>query len=340
MPRERAKVPGQGARKTHGRVQPSCKAAPLQLAHVAADEEVLSFARAWFHRANTQSLSLSLRGGFNTLPLRMQIFVSDLASQLRRLELRADHLNHLPLHEPAFPVLEYITVYTTVDAGEDLAPLAAPRIHDICLRGNVMLSETGKYPLLTRMEFTRTLYDPHSDWILPELLSTITLPRLRRLALPGLSTPAVLREFLACSACALDYLRLVVHDWCIETMAADLGGCIIPLPALQSLDVSVGLRSARLRAVLECLSVHDVLPALSALAISGCFTRHVDFPRLIAVLDARAPVLASFHLGPRDDPTGAGSSRTGSSRLSTPRASRLQLRGVTRLGLRGTRDTP
>ncbi|KAJ7458075.1 hypothetical protein FB451DRAFT_1406398 [Mycena latifolia] len=65
-------------------------------------------------------------------------------------------------------------------------------------------------PLLLHLESLslQQKYDSYDEWELPQLLSAPTLPRLRRLALPGVSTGTVIREFLARSECVLEELAL------------------------------------------------------------------------------------------------------------------------------------
>ncbi|KAJ7463334.1 hypothetical protein FB451DRAFT_1403979 [Mycena latifolia] len=87
------------------------------------------------------------------------------------------------------------------DDGEDLTPIDAPYLREICLRGNILLSRTGHYLLLARMEFTPT----------------------------AKKKSAVLEE-----------LALALRCWDQDTMARDISACFHLLPSLPSLVIDVG----------------------------------------------------------------------------------------------------
>ncbi|KAJ6626186.1 hypothetical protein B0H10DRAFT_2429992 [Mycena sp. CBHHK59/15] len=122
----------------------------------AQDAEALAFIRTWFLRAATQPLSLTLRSPFKILPTKMLSFISTFAPRLRRLELHAEHISPGQLLEVAFPVLQCLAVYISSDGTFDMPLIIAPALREICFRGNLALSRTGRYPLLTRMQCSDT----------------------------------------------------------------------------------------------------------------------------------------------------------------------------------------
>ncbi|KAJ7126022.1 hypothetical protein C8R44DRAFT_874406 [Mycena epipterygia] len=117
------------------------------------------------------------------------------------------------------------------------------------------------------------------DGTWPPSLGAFTLPRLRHLALPRHSAPAVLLECIARS-CDLEILQFAIVPWKIPASLVD---CLRAVPSLINLEIRVGDFS-RLDA-----------------------SHEVQLREPIVVLEARASTLTSFHLALDEDPLEGGS---------------------------------
>ncbi|KAJ7151131.1 hypothetical protein C8R46DRAFT_1229406 [Mycena filopes] len=282
--------------------------------------KALPLLETWLSRAEGYPLSITIRSKFPAFDPQIMPLISNVAGQLRSLELTVEPQDFwlLAPTQVTFPRLRRFAVCAyEFDAMDNIV---APQLLELTLLGT--LGSLHRYPLLNSLQLGRISYkqfmtlsrqcprllhlkvkrvvsdsipSDSETIIFPRLesldlscqawdLNSLTTPRLRRLDLHlmRMSYSNVVLPFLERSACALEHIGLRLN-FIIEP---DLKRCLEGVPSVGSLSIAVHRDGDIFKFAELMLTNLDLLPYLQTLVVFASLGKF-DYVSFMSLVRAR-----------------------------------------------------